>query len=79
MFYSSFILNDIFRNSSGRGHRRLRLCSKKNYERKKYASKALKDVTNVTEDGMEEPVPTLAILNTKLQLLRSLNGKMYKP
>jgi len=47
---------------------------KKNYERKKYASRVIEDVTNVTEDGIEEPVFTIATLNSKLQSLQSLNG-----
>ena len=68
----------------GKGHRRLRLCSNKNYERKKYASKsriALQDVSlslNVpqpsTESREQQPVLTNTELNSKLQLLDSLNG-----
>ena len=69
----------------GKGHRRLRLCSNKNYERKKYASRsrnALQDISlslNVPRQSIElreQPVLTNTELKSKLQLLDLLNG-MY--
>ena len=78
-----FILLYAFRNMKGKGHRRLRLCSNKNYERKKYASKsrnALQDVSlslNVQQPSIEpreQSVLTNTELNSKLQQLDSLNG-----
>ena len=78
-----FIPLYAFRNTKGKGHRRLRLCSNKNYERKKYASKSrnvLQDVSlslNVPQPSIEpreQPVLTNTELNSKLQLLDSLNG-----
>ena len=67
----------------GKGHRRLRLCSNKNYERKKYASRsrnALQDISlslNVPQQSIElreQPVLTNTELKSKLQLLDLLNG-----
>ena len=58
----------------------MRLCSKKNYERKKYASRGvnvLQDVSNVLgeeTDLRKETVLTIAELNSELQLEHSLNG-----
>jgi len=52
----------------GKGHRQLRLCSKKNYERKKYTSRIrapLQDIsklTNTPEESNEEPVLTITSL-----------------
>ena len=75
-----FMLLCAFRNMSGKGHRRLRLCSKKNYERKKYAAKArnaLQDLShplNVPQPSVEpreQPVSNTTELNSKLQLLDS--------
>ena len=71
------------RNTKGKGHPRLRLYGNKNYKRKKYASKshnALQDVSlslNVPQPSIEpreQPVLTNTELNSKLQLLDSLNG-----
>ena len=68
---------------SGRGHRHLRLCSKKSYERKKYK---LRSACNTPSDTsillVELPisvdlVSTTVDLKSRLQQLESLNGILY--
>ena len=69
---------------SGRGHRRLRLCSRKNYERKKYKSKSCNDNDTSTVQIDEPPtsmvlsntVSSTVDLRTELQQLESLNGTL---
>ena len=65
---------------SGRGHRRLRLCSKKNYEKKKYQARsdALNDARHDAPQSSVElsgdSVSMISELSNGLQLLDSLNG-----
>ena len=65
---------------NGRGHRRLRLCSKKNYERKKYKLRSVCNTPTDTSVLLVEPpisvdlVSTTMDLRSRLQQLESLNG-----
>ena len=62
---------------SGKGHRRLRLCSKKNYERKKYQATchdALPDAPQSNVESSDDSVSTITELNNGLQVLHPLNG-----
>ena len=62
---------------SGRGHRRLRLCSKKNYERKKYLARhanAPNDASQSSAEASDHSVSTITELKNGLDLLESLNG-----
>lgn len=67
---------------SGRGHRRLRLCSKKNYERKKYQARSVDASNDARHDApqsssielSDDSVSTITELRDGLQLLDSLNG-----
>ena len=70
---------------SGRGHRRLRLCNKKNYERKKYQTRSPDDPSDARHDApqssvelSDDSVSTITELSNGLQLLDSLNGKSHK-
>ena len=65
---------------SGRRHRRLRLCSKKNYERKKYKLRLACITPSDTSVLLIEPpisvdlVSPTVDLRSRLQQLESLNG-----
>ena len=67
---------------SGRGHRRLRLCSKKNYERKKYQARSADAPNDARHDAPQsssvelndDSVSTITELRDGLQLLDTLNG-----
>ena len=70
---------------SGRGHRRLRLCSRKNYERKKYKSRSCNDDNDTSTVQIGEPPTSMVLSNTvsstvdlrtELQQLESLNGTL---
>lgn len=66
---------------SGKGHRRLRLCSKKNYERKKYQARshdvqndARPDASQSSVESSDNSVSTITELSNGIQLLNPLNG-----
>ena len=65
---------------SGRGHRRLRLCSKKNYEWKKYAQKKALLVQIPTKDIKLAPckvsIPLKVIKEAPSDTIESLHSKM---